>query len=506
MGEQTATRIRARPAPPGTGTVRLARHFIICLVFLAAISARTEARASEGFYGLLPQQEMSPADLATVKAGGIQTIRLPISRQATDMDPERYDWKRFDRAIGDAATAGLTVLPTIYDTALWENSDYRWVPNTAAGLDRWREKLRILVGRYGSEGSFWRTHPSIPKTPVTTWQIWNEVNTRWFSPSVSPSDYAHLVIESANVIRAEDPGAEIMLAGMYATPQPGDGMHASEYLKRLYKVDGFRGSFDYAAIHPYEATVSAAIGDIVKYRQVMDNWGDEAKGIYVTEMGWGSDSRTAFGTGSTGDQALALTSAYSSILLRPSLKVLGIYWFTWKDVPAGQRTCVFCYRNGLFDVNRAPKPAWWALTKVIEDGPQAASKSKAKDPTHPSTTPAIRPSGTARPTSRWAGCRRFRGRARRACRKMTNCKRIRRGKKRTRCWRMRAKRIRCLKLKGKRSRKCLKRVRLKARPRPSRGTRKPRLHDKRPPLVDGLFESGSSAIRSSNLLSRRSPG
>ncbi len=98
-------------------------------------------------------------------------------------------------------------------------------------------------------------------------------------------------------------------------------------------------------------------------RTVMLENHDADAGLYITEMGWGSQNDpnvVAFEQG-IGGQARELRKAYAYLIEnRARLNLEGAYWFSWKDV-AG--SCNFCDSVGLFRAGPRfhPKPAWRAL-------------------------------------------------------------------------------------------------------------------------------------------------
>ena len=90
---------------------------------------------------------------------------------------------------------------------------------------------------------------------------------------------------------------------------------------------------------------------------------DRSAGLYVTEMGWGSQNDpdvVAFEQGIRG-QVKQLKAAYGYLLEnRNKLDLKQVYWFSWKDLP---ESCSFCDSVGFFREGprfRA-KPAWHAF-------------------------------------------------------------------------------------------------------------------------------------------------
>lgn len=92
------------------------------------------------------------------------------------------------------------------------------------------------------------------------------------------------------------------------------------------------------------------------------------KRLMVTELGWGSDTATAFGLGSIASQGRELTVAYRKLIRnRKRLRLSGIYWFSWADVPEQQKVCAFCRETGLFDRFGLPKDTWHRLLDFTHD-------------------------------------------------------------------------------------------------------------------------------------------
>jgi hypothetical protein len=118
--------------------------------------------------------------------------------------------------------------------------------------------------------------------------------------------------------------------------------------------------FDGVALHPYVADAAAMRPQIVNLRRIMRLHYDGATPIYVTELGWGSDSyQTRWERGMWG-QARELDQAFSMLANhRRSWRVAGAWWFSWAD--AGP-LCQFCDSAGLLTDRREAKPSWYRFT------------------------------------------------------------------------------------------------------------------------------------------------
>ncbi|MBS1889308.1 MAG: hypothetical protein JSU06_19185 [Actinobacteria bacterium] len=315
-----------------------------------------------GFFGVVPQAAPSEADLARM-AGAVETLRLPIYWFECEPRRGEYAFTSLDQEIGAAAEHGVRVLPFVYGTPSWVDPVQAHPPLGGAALARWKGFLHVLVHRYGPRGTFWRGRPA--KLPIRRWQIWNEPNFRLFwAPRVEPAGYAKLLRASAATIRAADPRAKIVLAGIAPV---GAGMKTWVFMRRLLRVPGVRRGFDLAALHPYSATLPELNYQLQKVRAAMVAGGAGAKPLIVTEFGVASygDYPSAFVEGESG-QARFLREAYARLLrMRHRWRIAAAYWFTWRDGASSDPHCGFCQGAGLLRLDGTAKPAWFTFQRIV---------------------------------------------------------------------------------------------------------------------------------------------
>lgn len=315
-----------------------------------------------GFFGIVPQARLSAADLERMK-GSVETLRFPIYWSNCEPRKGEFDFSEVDTEIAEAAEHGIRVMPFVYGTPAWLNGDAAWPPLNRPALTAWKGFLRRLVARYGPRGSFWKGAAN--REPIRRWQIWNEPNFRLFWASrISPSGYAKLLGASTAAIRAADPGARIVLAGIAPV---GAGMKTWVFMRRLLRVPRVRRHFDLAALHPYSANMSAMSYQLSRVRAAMAAGGAGRKPLIVSEIGVASDGfyPSAFVKGRIG-QAEFLEDAFARLLtMRHRWRIAGVDWFTWKDQPNPDPHCSFCQGAGLFDIRSQPKPAWFAYRRLV---------------------------------------------------------------------------------------------------------------------------------------------
>jgi hypothetical protein len=342
----------------------------------ASLSAPGAAQAApRSFFGIVPQHALTDTDAEYMRVGRIGSVRWPLGWEAVQSSPTSgYDWSGYDEIVATAARQRLRVLPFFYGSPGWIAGKYTRLPIDNARQRRaWAAFVGAAVERYGPRGEFWREHNRasgdfVPKLPVKEWQVWNEANFFYFATPASPGRYARLLKISNRAIKRADPRAKVILTGLFAEPnaRPPRAMHAVDFLDRLYRVRGIKASFDGVALHPYAESARDMARMTEEMRRVMIRNRDLRAGLYMTEIGWGSDNNpnlVSFEQG-VGFQLREMRLAYRYMLgNRGRLNLKSAYWFTWKDL-AG--SCNFCDSTGFFRRGNKlkPKPAWRAFVRI----------------------------------------------------------------------------------------------------------------------------------------------
>jgi hypothetical protein len=313
---------------------------------------------------------------------GVGSLRFPIYWSLTEPAPGAFDWRATDHFLISTSGYGFARLPVIWGSPAWATGSRsprvcRFSAARCSTLQlpvrsprerrAWAGFLRALVGRYGPTGLFWKRHPELARAPVRTWQIWNEENDHRFAEA-SVRDYARLLRVSAPTIRSVDPGAQIVLGGLYAEPKIEPSLAATTFLSRLYRHRGVRRHFDAVALHPYAFDPGEMAARINALREVMRRHRDKRSGLYISEFGWGSQTWAAGGDRfepGPGAQAAYLKEAWETMLAnRRRWRLRAAYWFTWQDIPAASTRCDFCDSTGLLGLDGLPKPALRRFAQV----------------------------------------------------------------------------------------------------------------------------------------------
>jgi hypothetical protein len=270
--------------------------------------------------------------------------------------PTRFS--AFDRIVSASAQRGLTLLPVVESPPGWDLLKPGTTGSPPKSDAPFGAFLTALVDRYGPRGSFWSSHPTVPRVPIRMWQIWNEPHLAqyWSVQPFAPS-YVKLLAAAHAAIKAADPGAKVVLAGL--------ANYSWQYLADIYRVPGARRLFDVVAIHPYTEQARGVITILQRARAVMNRFGDGQKPMLATEVTWPSSLHKAppqFGVSTTEQQQAQRLGQLLPLLAadRGKLGLIGFYWYTWMgDETPRAHPYAFDYAGLLKDVNGTvtPKPA-----------------------------------------------------------------------------------------------------------------------------------------------------
>jgi hypothetical protein len=375
---------RTRAAAAWSGLLALAA----ALLASAALAAPASA-VPANFWGAVPQGPLSPSQLERLKRGGVDSMRVMVDWSGAQSSPRaELQWGGIDATIRALAEARIEALPFLYGAPRWAVNQVA-VPGTGGGAKApahlpvngragqgWSAFVRGAVERYGPRGTFWSENPELPRDPVRTWQIWNEPNFKYFVARPNPAEYGRLVKRSARAIRAADPGAKVLLGGLFAKPgeagkfRPPRAFTAADFLDKMYRrTPGLAAAINGVALHPYTTSYLKLPGEIEELRRVLRAHRDAGEGIWITELGWSSEPpsrRDAFAKGVNG-QVAQLNGAFR--LLRNNQgrwRLRQVFWFSVDDHP---NACNFCDGTGLFRKGFKPKPSWRAYVRFAGGRP-----------------------------------------------------------------------------------------------------------------------------------------
>ena len=216
---------------------------------------------------------------------------------------------------------------------------------------------------------------------VDAWELWNEPDeSEFFTGGPNPAKYAAMVKSAYPAIKAAQPNDIVVTGGLVANNM--------DFVERLYS-QGLKGNFDALGVHTDTACLTDPPGSIYRDPQgrigrytftgfrevhrVMASHGDGDKPIWMTELGWSTES-TAPNSCSVGEkkgtkplgvteeqQADFLTQAFQCLQADPIVTVA--FWFGMQDFKGSAHAGGY----GLYRLDGSAKPAAAAF-KALSGG------------------------------------------------------------------------------------------------------------------------------------------
>lgn len=343
-------------------------------------------------------------ELKVAAASGIEKIRLPIYWHLIQPDgPGTYDWADLDKVVGAAAKSRIPLAPNVLSAPRWA-WDSRYRPDSSnpcassrslmpvpRDFNEFAAFMKTLVGRYGPNGTFWTANPTITKTPIREWQIWNEpdlvrtyrgtecttdpnlatywpqhigesfksvtirgrttrIDLRWAPSMVS------LVRTSRTAIKQADPGAVVLFPSL--TNQPWLSLDLVYY-------SGGKGAFDRVGINLF-TKLSNFVRAFTTSNSSTSPWSSSILGalsrgkdtsmqVALTEFTWatavGRNSNLEAGdrawslpnsiTTESGQGALASSALSTLVANRTKWKLADVQWYTWSSTDPARSSNLF---------------------------------------------------------------------------------------------------------------------------------------------------------------------
>lgn len=284
-----------------------------------------------------------------------------------------YDWYRADGVLALAEARGLQVLARLDGTPFWAVDDPALLdevvdtpPNDPA---LFAEFCGALAQRYAGR--------------IAAYEVWNEPNlTReWGNQPPDPVAYLALLKPCYLAIKAADPTAIVISAGLAPTDydDPAVSMPDVAFYRGLYAAGG-AAYFDMLGVHapgyknPPERSPAETIADpfwqsavwtfrhVEDIRALMPEYGDAAKQIAITEMGWTTDTNP--------DHAdynwYAVDEATQADYLVRAYQYAQANWSPW----IGLMSMVYIADPEWTEAN---EQYWWSITRPTPPGEPAVT-------------------------------------------------------------------------------------------------------------------------------------
>ena len=297
----------------------------------------------------------------------------------------------------------------------WACSDVFQPPSTPAGRTALAAFAGAATARYGNGGCFWSSHPTVPATPVTHWQVWNEVNEERNLKSGDPAEYLQLL----RTVRAADQGPGP--AGPDRPLGPGREGHA-EVAQRVPAalLQARPERQERVRRHGRARLLGGSRGLLRDPRRDAPDHGrttaTATSDCGSPRLGWGTEGPQHPFSPGTELQAAFLRQAFDTAIgCRTRWKLDRIFWFSLHNGDPVQQNQpdYWGFHNGLRYANGQDKPAMTNFLDYLGSkdlpGPRrfaAGCRAATRSPTPPRTSSIrSRPSTTTRRRSRSSSTR-----------------------------------------------------------------------------------------------------
>lgn len=297
-------------------------------------------------------------ELELANAAGFDTLVQLLHWGENEPARGQFFWQQSDALVQAAQAYGLDLVLRLDHPPAWARPAQLRPgapPVLLAEYGRW---VQQVATRYRGQ--------------VRGYIIWNEPNLalEWGDLPPDPAAYVQLLQVGYAAVKAADPAALVVSAGLAPTnTQNDDALDERLYLDQLYAA-GAAPYFDVLGAHAYGfglppddvagwpgGLAGLTLARLAESRTVMERYGDQAKDVWVTELGWAVE-----GVAHTGGHAV--TAAQQASYLTAALADSATRW-PWVSLITvwnlGGIKASEWRAYSLFDAEGQPRPAYAQL-------------------------------------------------------------------------------------------------------------------------------------------------
>jgi polysaccharide biosynthesis protein PslG len=252
------------------------------------------------------REEVADRDLGLLKDAGFNWVKQYFAWQDIEgAGKGQFDWSRTDRIVEQTEKHGLKMLVRVSQ----DPDRPFWGGNAPENAQHFADFLAALAKRY--------------KGRIGAYQVWNEPNLarEWGNKRPDPVGYVQMLRLAYKAIKANDPNATVVTAGMAPTTQDDNiAMPDLKFYQGMYDAmqQNSDGYFDMLGVHgagyavapetdpqvvatdpklhnndpsPTELKRVYAFRHVEDVRDLMVRNGDGDKKVVVLEFGWTTDPR-----------------------------------------------------------------------------------------------------------------------------------------------------------------------------------------------------------------------
>lgn len=326
-----------------------------------------------------PEQQNILRSIEMLKAGGVTYVRQSFPWQDIERAPGTYrtpdgqdTWAKYDFIVEQLSKAGIRILARVDTIPQWArpatDNFQRYDKGPPQDFNNYANFVAVLAARY--------------KSQIIHFQVWNEPNLdgEWGGKPISPAQYGLLLRYTSERVKAVNPNALIVTAGLAQTTEDGvttNNLNELDFIQGLYDA-GAAPYFDILSVMDYglgHSPEDRRVGPertnfsrLLLARDVMVRNNDSQKPIWVSEYGWISlpanwtGDRGSWGTSVDEDTQARWTIEGLNRMQRewPWVTNVFVWGFRWVERPADTLNQPARYFE-VVDHDFTPRPAYVAL-------------------------------------------------------------------------------------------------------------------------------------------------
>lgn len=292
---------------------------------------------------------------------GFDHIKQTFAWRNIELAPGDWEFTVTDRIVNEVEKRDMHLIARMGQVPAWaaegavaENANMEQHDTPPRALEEWATYCGKVAERYAGR--------------IKAYQIWNEPNLsrEWGNQPPDAAAYVALLAACSRAIRAHDPQAIIISAGLAPTGTHDDTAHRDDiYLDAMYRA-GFQEYVDVVGVHapgfsppaygPDDAERDgnqrwATFRRVEDLRKIMLQHDDAQRQMAILEMGWTTDQRNpdyAWYAVSEADQARYIVDAYA---------YAAAHWRPW----VGLMSLIYMPKPGWTE---ADEEWWWTITTM----------------------------------------------------------------------------------------------------------------------------------------------
>jgi len=229
--------------------------------------------------------------LALAREAGFDTVVQVFAWREIEPTRGQFHWEVTDQVVAGAEYYGLDLVVRLDQHPAWVSDVLPPLNAPPDAPGDYQHFVERVAWRYRGR--------------VRAYVIWNEPNLalEWGGRAPDPAAYVELLRVGYRAVKAGDPEALVVAAGLAPTNGHGDeAMDERTFLEGMYQA-GAAPYFDVLGAHPYgfglspDAPISANDGLVFRrleeLRAIMLANGDGGKPVWITETGWAVEAPPA---------------------------------------------------------------------------------------------------------------------------------------------------------------------------------------------------------------------